>query len=302
MRMMLATVLIGGLGLSGPAAARAQAPPPPLPAPAPPSPVPASPPSPADSESASSKPPSPIQVSPQEKRECVLPGKHGDGLSEGGKIKVENPEPNELKATLTGVAAAHCFVGCHSSALQTFQLVQEFDLTSTDPNITQASVSLECSLNGYVRSVNKGSACLRLARATVTAPSWPTSPLSTSFAPACASGPCGQALYQQEYKSPEEPLLPLGRYVLVADMVIEASSDGLVNGHGVADFSSDDLPDGWKQEHDPFKDQDRKDFGFSITVKATAPNAKQAASARKHARRGNRVVRVKSEHTEAAQP
>lgn len=251
---------------------------------------------------APAQPASPIQIALREKRDCIIPGKHGDGLAEGGKITVETPEPNTLKATLIGVAAAHCFVGCHSSAVQTFQLVQEFDITSNDSNVTQASVALVSSLNGYVRSHHKGSAYLRVASVTITPAGQGRAALAATFPPASACGTGGQMLYQQEIKAPESRLLPLGRYVLEAHMVLEATADGVVNGRGVADFSSDPLPDGWKQEHDPFKDQDRKDFGFTIQLTTESPGTQPAASAHQNSRRDARIARNASTSAVAARP
>jgi hypothetical protein len=67
--------------------------------------------------------------------------------------------------------------------------------------------------------------------------------------------------------------LPVGKYVLVANFLIFAEATGFTNAHAVADFSSDDLPDAWKQSTDPFKDVDRKDFGFIVTLNAAAPGA-----------------------------
>ena len=59
-----------------------------------------------------------------------------------------------------------------------------------------------------------------------------------------------------------------GRYVLTVEFAIEARGRGFVNGRGVADFSPTDLPDSWKQEHDPFKDVDRKNFGYVVSLEA----------------------------------
>jgi hypothetical protein len=235
---------------------------------------------PAEKEKEKEKPP--LEITTGNKRECVIPGKHGDALAEGGKIDVSNPEPNQLKVLMTGVTAAHCFFGCHSVGIQTFQLEQEFEIASTDSKITQAVLTLQSNLNGYIRSRNKGSATMRCANATISPAGSGSGPLSVSFAPASVCGPCGQHEFKEEYAPPAGPPLPLGRYVLVASFVIEAQADGLINARGVADFSADDLPDIWKQEKDPFKDADRKEYGFSITLTAEPPKdaAKPATALR----------------------
>lgn len=273
MRTFLATWIVGCAGLVAVSSTPGQTAPP-VPAPSVPPPPPATPTE--EAEKPEKKGP---EITLGSKTDNVIPGKHGDALVDGGKIDVQTPEPNTLTAALTGVTAAHCFLGFHSQGIQTFQLVQEFDIASTDTSISSADLELKSTLNGYVRSNHKGSACMRLASASVSPAGGGGAPLSVSFAPMSVNG-CGKSEYKQEYTSPAGPPMPLGRYVLQANFVLEASADGLVNGRGVADFSPDDLPDIWKQEKDPFKDAERKDFGFNVTLTANAPGSSSQAKAK----------------------
>ena len=80
-----------------------------------------------------------VEITLGQKNECIQPGKHCDALAEEGKsdIKAEN---GTLTVLLTGVTAAHCFIGAHSYGIQTFQLTQEFDIACTDPAVTQVAV------------------------------------------------------------------------------------------------------------------------------------------------------------------
>ena len=288
MRKTLATFMRFGAGLMVSTAAFAQSGPP-MPAPmvtpppawspsteaqAVPTPVPASQLPPSSSGG--------VEFLLQGKQECILPGKHGDALAdaEAGSISVETPTPDTLEVGMSGVVAAHCFIGCHSVGILTFQLVQEFDVTSSDPGLSQVFLTMEASLNGYVRSRHKGGACMRMASATIAPVGWPSTPLAVNFVPLCASGPGCSHAYNQSWTSPEGTPMPMGRYVLTANFVIEASADGLLNGHGVADFSSGDMAEGWGQENDPFKEADRGDYGFAINLGASAPAEGLAHSGR----------------------
>src|SRR4051794_16436333 len=89
-----------------------------------------------------------VEITAKEKRESIVPGTSGDALAEGGKIDVK-AEKDTLTVLMTGTAAAHCFVGCHSAGIQTFDLVQDFEVTSTDPEVRDVVLSLESTLNGY---------------------------------------------------------------------------------------------------------------------------------------------------------
>jgi len=212
-----------------------------------------------------------------DKQETIAPIKQHDGLAEGGKVEVK-AESGTLSLTMTAAAAAHCWVGCHSVGGQRLYVTQPFEITSTAQGNTAAVVTLESTLKGVLRGRHKGSGCLHLAGAAVYAQSGAPTPLSLAYPPASAPSGCAFK-YEREAKLP--PItLPLGKYVLVADFLVQAEADGFANGHGVADFSSDDLPDAWKQEKDPFKDVDRKEFGFVVTLTAESPKApvvKQAA-------------------------
>jgi hypothetical protein len=205
----------------------------------------------------------------QEKRESIVPGKHGDGLAEKGKIEVKAEKPDEMTVSLSGVAAAHCFVGCHSAAIQTFQLSQEFDVAAANSSSNEVVLTLESALNGYLRSHHKGGASLRVADVAIAEAGTGRVLVSVAHSPLSVSGDCARTYKNESTAAPVT--VRAGRYVLAARFVFEAQAGGLTNARGVSDFSSDALPDLWQQAKDPFKDVDRKEFGFSITLSVAAP-------------------------------
>jgi hypothetical protein len=211
--------------------------------------------------------PNPVRIVPRQKRQGVVPGTHADGWAEGGEIEVK-VDKDSLTASLTGAAAAHCRFGALSSAIQTYRLVQEFDVISEDPEVKEVVLTLESELDGRLWSRHKAGASLRLARATVAPAGRPGPTLALAHPPMGLSGPRAQR-YHHKSDPVEGPPMPLGRYVLVVDLAFDVQASGLLNAHAVADFSDEDeLPATWKQSGDPFKTVDRRNLGFEVEVSA----------------------------------
>ena len=74
--------------------------------------------------------------------------------ADGGIIDVQlsSPAPTAFTVTMTGTTAADSYLCCTSTAAQTFHLVQEFEVTCSDPSIRFVTLTLDSSLVGYVRS------------------------------------------------------------------------------------------------------------------------------------------------------
>ena len=281
MRRILSLALFAGLWFA-PAISNAQNTPMP-----PPTQAPAAPPTQAPETAAS-----PITITLGAKSETITPGKIHDGLAKDGKITVATPKPDTMSILISGVAAAHTFLGFHSVAIYSFRVTQEFEVSSSDPNVSQAVLNLESTLNGYVRTKGTGTARLSLATATL-APVGGAPILAISYPTSAFAGGNNSRKYEQEIKPPAQGPLPLGRYVLAATFQVEASADGIGCSRGVADFSADALPDPWKQEKDPYKDVDRANFGFSTTVTALVPGASvQARKSKRESASKPRVARA----------
>jgi hypothetical protein len=203
-----------------------------------------------------------------EKRSAIIPGKHADSLVHEGKIDVTTPEPNTLEVRISGAVASHCWLGCQSVGIQTFQLAQELAIVNPDGVQDPVPLVLKGTLKGYLRSCHTGRAGLRVAEARLTSSENGRPLVVLSFPTACVAGKGGEKGLDIEKSGPDVVTLPPGRYVLAVEFTIDASAGGFVNSRGVADFSPTDLPDSWKQDHDPFKDADRKAFGLVVTLQA----------------------------------
>src|SRR5208337_1944819 len=159
---------------------------------------------------------------------CVTPCTQNRARADGGTIDVQTPSPSTLTVAMTGTPAADSFLGCTSTATQTFQLTQEFEIACSDPSITRVCLTLDSTLAGYVRSVRKAGAYVRLASASVSPASWTGPPLALDHPPLCASGTQGP-LCNQHLPPVQGPLMPLGRYTLVANFVLDTTASGVCN-------------------------------------------------------------------------
>ena len=125
---------------------------------------------------------------------CVTPCTQNGARADGGTIDVQTPSPSTLTVAMTGTPAADSFLGCTSTATQTFQLTQEFEIACSDPSITRVCLTLDSTLAGYVRSMRKAGACVSLASASVSPASWTGPPPGAGPSAALRVGDGGTAL------------------------------------------------------------------------------------------------------------
>ena len=195
---------------------------------------------------------------------CVTPHTRMRARADGGIIDVQTSAPNTVTVTMTGTPAADSYLGCTSTATQTFHLVQEFEVACSDPSVQTVALTLDSSLVGYVRSTRKAAACVRLASASIAPESWDGSPLVLAHPQHCVSGTQAR-LCNQHLPLVQGPPMPLGRFTLIADFVLDTTASGVCNAHAVADFSPDTtLPAEWVRMRDPFQGVSKKSFGFTL--------------------------------------
>jgi len=212
------------------------------------------------------------------KAESVTPCKHGDGEGDG-QISVES-EDNQLKVVLGEAAGANVFLGVESRSTATVQLVQEFEISCSDPTIRQVPLTLEAHLGGFLRTKHKASAGLKLARVTITPVGRPSTPLALNFTPEAVQGPNGcnggpkGLKFDASLNSPRSLWTPIGRYVLQASLELSATAGGLLDAHSMAMFMAEsEALDPWEREHDPFKGDSHESYGFTLTLKLDPPSS-----------------------------
>jgi hypothetical protein len=204
---------------------------------------------------------------------CVIPSHRGQARAEGGQIDMTSPNANALAAVLSGSVAANAYLGCPGSASARSQLVQEFEIKCSDKNVKTATMSLDSVLSGFVRSKHRAGAAARLATARV-CPVGSSEPVMVITHPTLAAHGNDGRHCNQHLPTLEVSGLPLGRYALTAEFVLEAEAFGIADAHAHADFSpSGSLPSDWVRTRDPFQGVDKKNFGFSLTLTVAADEA-----------------------------
>jgi hypothetical protein len=248
-----------------------------------PTPAPAPTPPPAAAEPAADEPTVPagptFEFGLRGEDKCIAPYTCGDAKTEEGKIEV-TPDKNTLTVTLTGGVGANVFIGVHSEAMQSFRLLQEFEVSCSDSSVHEMVLTLDSKLVGFVRSKHKASACVRLASLTVT-PVGTSSPiLSVSHPLPCVGGACGICDPPVGSQS-TDPLpairsqsVPVGRYLIDANFILTATAEGFLDAHSTAIFSPEPTElDPWEREHDPFAGEKKDGYGFTSVITASTVDA-----------------------------
>ncbi len=219
---------------------------------------------------------------------CVTPHTRLRARADGGIVDVQLPTTDRLTVTMTGTPAADSYLGCTSTATQSFHLVQEFEVGCADPSIQMVSLVLDSSLVGYVRSSRKAAACVRLASLSVAPEAWEGDRLTLVHPTHCVSGTEAQLCNQHLPPLNGFPM-PLGRFTLIADFVLDTTASGVSNAHAVADFSPDtSLPADWVRMRDPFQGVSKKAFGFTFSIATAPPSTASSASGPSLNRRASR--------------
>jgi len=220
----------------------------------------------------------------QTRHACVTPRSHKLARAEGGFIDVATPSPTTVTATLTGTAAANSYLCCTGTAVESFQLVQDLDISCSDPKVQAVALTLDTALVGFVRSKGRAGACVRRAEVSLTPVSVPGMPMAQAYPSMTVEGTAGQ-LCNQHLPPLEATAMPVGRYTLVATFLLDTRASGVCDSHAVADFSPDTaLPADWVRTRDPFQGVSKKSFGFTATVTAAASSASQPVASLKTTR------------------
>jgi hypothetical protein len=265
MKRFITSLSTGLMSLAIVGEIRAQTPPPPPPPPPSGSPrVPALPSAPA--------PAATYTINLKTRPACATPHTKNLARVEGGFIDVATATPHGVTVTMTGTTAANSYLGCTGFAGETFHLVQEFEITCSEPNVHSVVLTLDSALVGFVRSKGRAGACVRRAEVSVTPVDQPGTPLVVAYPPLCVEGTHGQ-LCNQHLPPVEGAPMPLGRYTLVANFVLDTRASGVCDSHSVADFDPDTtLPTDWVRTRDPFQGVSKKAFGFTFSISAAAPS------------------------------
>src|SRR4051794_25314551 len=103
-----------------------------------------------------SPPPPPVTIELGSRQAQGVPTRSGFNHTGGGNIDVQQPAPDTLVVTMTGVAVAGGCPGKDSVAALAFDLCQEFEVSIAKPDVKRAKLTIEARVTGLLRSHEKG--------------------------------------------------------------------------------------------------------------------------------------------------
>jgi hypothetical protein len=188
----------------------------------------------------------------------------------GGNADVQQPSPDTVVITMTGVAVAGGHPCKHSVAELTFDLLQEFEVTFAGKDVKRAKLTLEARVIGLLRSHDKGGGSAEETGGAAAVVCGPTALLSV-----CVPGHtvCGG-----ENRSVNDRVGPLsvsvgpGKYALHQTFRVAAAHPrSLVPCKAAsAEFAPDPALDPlWISAFEPFHGAIKKDFGFQVVLRVT---------------------------------
>ncbi len=205
-----------------------------------------------------------------------VPTRQGFYHTGGGNIDVQQPSPDVLVVTMTGVAVAGGHPCKDSLAALAFDLCQDFEFTAGKPEIKRAKLTIEARVIGLLRSHEKGGGAALItcpARAFVI----PTGavgevPAVIEVALPGRSVAGGESLSVNDKCGPVACVVPIGKYALREVFGVQATHPKrLVPCKAAsAEFAPDPALDPlWISAFEPFHGAAKKDFGFQVIVRVS---------------------------------
>ena len=213
--------------------------------------------------------PPPVSIALGTRQAHATPTRVGFSQTGGGNIHVEQPSPDTLVVTMTGVAVAGGHPLKDSVATLAFELSQCFDVKFNDPTVKGAKLTMSGQVVGMLRggSGSKGgSARQDPGRAVIDCAGTDLAALSV---PDHAVGG-GESLSVNDQDVAPEVVVQAGRHTLRQTFALTAAHPRTLLHHtrGSAEFAPDPALDPkWAGHWEPFHGAEKKEFGFRVTVK-----------------------------------
>jgi hypothetical protein len=197
------------------------------------------------------------------------PTRKGFTHTGGGNIDVQQPSPDALQITLTGVAVAGAVPTCKSVAQLGFEVTQEFEVSFDDPKVKRAKLSVEGRITGLLRShkgggvAASGDGCASILAGEQTLASICTQAHSVND---------GISFSVNDRVGPKAVPVAAGSLTLHQNWCISATHPMTVWPYKAAsaEFAPDPALDPlWISYWEPFHGASKKDFGFQIIVRVS---------------------------------
>lgn len=204
-----------------------------------------------------------------------VPTRSGFNHTGGGNIDVQQPSPDVLVVTMTGVAVAGGCPGKDSVAALAFDLGQEFEVSIAKPEVKRAKLSIEARAIGLLRSHAKGggsaaTACphAQVIPAGVIGPA--PAVVEVSLPARAVAG--GENLSVNDKCGPVAVTVTAGKYGLRQTFGVQAAHPKKLwpCKAASAEFAPDPALDPlWISYWEPFHGAQKKDFGFQVTLRVS---------------------------------
>jgi hypothetical protein len=196
----------------------------------------------------------------------VTPLRSGCTHTGGGNIDVQQPSPDVIVVTMTGVAVAYGGPTGPASASQVFELCQQFEVSLDKPGLKAAKLIIEGRLIGFLRSQKVGSAEV-CASATVGC--GPGQGLVLTMPSHAVAG--RESISINDKEAPDGIVVGAGKCVLNQSFKVSASMPKslLPCKAPSAEFAPDPALDPlWISPKEPFRGAKKADLGFQVIVRA----------------------------------
>ncbi len=206
-----------------------------------------------------------VSITLKDRHGHVTPQREGCTHTGGGNIDVQQPSPDTVVITMTGVAVATG--GPHpSSAVLNFDLEQCFEVTFEKSEVKAAKLTLEGRVIGLLRSHCKGGTAAE-SNGCATVSAGPVALLTLSVPEHSAGG--GEELSVNDHAGPVGNPISAGTHTLRQTWVVAATHPkGLLSKAASAEFAPDPALDPlWISYKESWHGAAKKDFGFQIVLK-----------------------------------
>jgi hypothetical protein len=218
-----------------------------------------------------SPPAPPVSIQLDDRHGHITPTRTGFTHTGGGYIDIQQPTPDALVITMTGVAVAGPHPCKASYAQLCFDLNQLFEVSFDDPKVKAAKITMEARVIGVLRGGGKGTAEESNGCATVSGDNFDT--VSVCAPPHSVSG-CDD-LSVNCHGGPVSGPIKAGKYALHGTWTISAAHPRSLgcDKAASAEFDPAALDPLWISYWEPYHGIKKTDFGLQISIKVADDTA-----------------------------
>jgi hypothetical protein len=206
----------------------------------------------------------PVSFQLDERHGHITPTRTGFTHTGGGYIDVQQPTPDTIVVTMTGVAVAGAHPCKDSFAQLCFDLNQVLEVSFDDPKVKAAKITMDARVIGALRSGGKGTAEEVGGCAVVSGDGFDT---VTVCAPDHSVSGC-EDLALNCHNGPVSAGIKAGKYCLHGTWTVRASHPHSLgcDKAASAEFDPAALDPLWISYWEPYHGIIKKDFGLQFTI------------------------------------